>query len=185
MRRLSLSAIFLLLTCSTFALAEDRVSESDIFGGGSSAAPTAVPTDDAKSNASKTTAEENLQIGGSLSSQADFFFWDGVPLEQTVVSNPNILFLYLDSKLEQDNRVFARVRTFYDPTGISGGTPNVGSLSNPYGFGTGTNENLQISLQELRLSTNIDHKIFLTIGRQKVKFGAGKFFNPTDYSKIK
>src|SRR5581483_7163838 len=123
----------------------------------------------------------NTQIGGTLSSEADYYIRNGVPLTQDIVSNPDILFLYLDSKLENDARVFARLRAFYDPTGISGGTPAQASLTNPYGFGSGTNENLQVSLQELRISANIGHQFFFTIGRQKVKYGAAKFFNPTDF----
>jgi hypothetical protein len=84
--------------------------------------------------------------------------------------------------LDQDNRVFARLRTFYDPTGISSGNPtSASSFTNPYGFGSGTSDNLSVSLDELNISANIDHQIFLTIGRQKVKYGAAKFFNPTDF----
>ena len=133
----------------------------------------------AKINSS--ASEENLQIGGTLSSEVDFFIQNGIPLDQNKVSNPNILFLYLDSKLENDARVFGRIRTFYDPTGISSGNPNDVTYTNPYGFGNGTSDNLQIELQELFISTNINHEIFFTIGRQKVKYGAAKFINPTDF----
>jgi len=38
-----------------------------------------------------------------------------------------------------------------------------------------------VSLQELRISANLNRKIFFTIGRQKVKYCAAKFFNPTDF----
>lgn len=126
-----------------------------------------------------TPVEESLQIGGTLSTEADVFIQEGIPLFDNTTSNPNILFLYLDSKLDNDARVFARGRLFYDPTGVSGGTP--GNLSNPYGVGPGSSDNLKVSLQELRLSVNADRKIFFTFGRQKVKYGAAKFFNPTDF----
>jgi hypothetical protein len=175
-------------------IAEERASESDMFGGTPSktkapaASKTPLTSGEEQSSpdlnptpSPKTTLEENFQIGGTLSSEADFYIQNGVPLAQNTASNPNILFLYLDSKLENDSRVFARIRTFFDPTGVSGGTPNFASLTNPYGFGTGTNENLSTSLQELRISTNISHQVFFTIGRQKVKYGAAKFFNPTDF----
>jgi len=151
--------------------------------------PTAtVSTDSAESANSNgktksflASAEENTQIGGTLSNEVDAYFQSGVPLTSTTVSNPNILFLYLDSKLENDNRFFARIRTFYDPTGVSSGNPSLASYTNPYGFGNGTSDNLEVDLQELRLSLNIDRQIFFTIGRQKVKYGAAKFFNPTDF----
>jgi hypothetical protein len=173
-------------------LADDRPSESDMFGGASTPAPptgkskaktkTAVPeVESPASTPSAGVSEENLQIGGTLSNEADYYLQSGVPFFQNTTSNPNILFLYLDSKLEDDARVFGRIRAFYDPTGISGGTPGVASLTNPYGFGNGLSDNLSVSLQELRISANLAHQVFFTIGRQKVKYGAAHFFNPTDF----
>jgi hypothetical protein len=171
------------------ALAADRPKEDDIFGGDTAATPVATKASESssadesgmRSLAKGNPSEETLQIGGTFSTEADYFLQDGVPLEQDKVSNPNILFLYLDSKLESDSRLFARARVFFDPTGLSGGSPGTASLSDPYGFGSGGSENLSVSLQELRLSANIDRKVFFTIGRQKVKYGAAKFFNPTDF----
>ncbi len=167
------------------AFAEDRPKEDDLFGGDKAAlAPAASqPTGDeagAPAMSKKNVIEENLQIGGTLSSEADYYLVNGVPLEQDNVTNPNLLFLYLDSKLENDSRVFARARFYYDPTGLTGGG-GTSSFSNPYGFGLGTSDNLQVTLQELRISANLDRKVFFTVGRQKVKYGAAKFFNPTDF----
>ncbi len=193
--------IFFLMTMAWlmagFGLAQNRPSEAEMFGGDSSTPTPTVqttPSGSTEATASKdseemtpkshtllTSAEENTQIGGTLSTEADYYLQKGTPLTQDLVSNPNILFLYLDSKLENDNRVFARIRTFYDPTGLSSGNPNDSSYTNPYGFGNGTSDNLSTQLQELRISANIDHEVFFTIGRQKVKYGAAKFFNPTDF----
>src|SRR5580658_560300 len=172
-----------------FVSAQNRPSENDMFGGDSST-PTPVATLQASSSGSAetpaskdsdemtlkphsllTSAEENTQIGGTLSTEADYYIQKGTPLDQDLVSNPNILFLYLDSKLENDNRVFARIRTFYDPTGVSSGNPTTSSYTNPYGFGQQNSDNLSVQLQELRISANLNHQIFLTIGRQKVKYG--------------
>ncbi len=181
MKRLILSAILGLAVSG--ALAQERPSENDLFGE-DAATPTATPapaTGKGKALSAKGDSEEGLQIGGTLSSQADFFVQNGVAFSDNSAANPNILFLYLDSKLEADSRVFARGRLFYDPTGLSGGSPNVANLTNPYGFGSGTSDNLNTSLQELRVSANWAHKVFFTLGRQKVKYGTAKFFNPTDF----
>lgn len=170
------------------AWADDRPSENEMFGGTSATAipsPTPGPfSGDTMAGKSKNLLAsfgETTQIGGTLSTEGDYYFQSGVPLGNNTASNPNLLFLYMDSKLEDDARVFARIRTFYDPTGISGGTPNVSTLTNPYGFGNGNSDDLAISLQELRFSANITHQVFFTIGRQKVKYGAAHFFNPTDF----
>ena len=179
---------------------DNRPSESEMFGGSAATPATASPTPSAalsgdtmagKPHNLLASAEENTQIGGTLSNEADYYLTSGVPFFENTTVNPNILFLYLDSKLEDDARVFIRLRTYYDPSGLTGVNPTFSSgnsnfsnsqnLLNPYGFGTGTSDNLSISLQELRISANIDHQVFFTIGRQKVKYGAAHFFNPTDF----
>ena len=182
---------FLLLS-PVFASADDRPSENEMFGGTSTTttpAPTPSTSSSTDTMAGKphnllTSAEENTQIGGTFSNEGDYYLTSGVPLLENTAVNPNILFLYLDSKLEDDARVFARIRTYYDPSGLTGGSPNFSTstnLLNPYGFGNGTSDNLTISLQELRISANIAHQVFFTIGRQKIKYGAAHFFNPTDF----
>ena len=191
--------IFFLMTAvwltAGFGLAQDRPSEQDMFGNNAAAAtPAATPntpgsapetsSEDAmagKPHNLLTSAEENTQIGGTLSTEADYYLQNGSALDQNIVSNPNILFLYLDTKLENDNRVFARIRTFYDPTGVSSGNSTASSYTNPYGFGQKNSDNLSVQLQELRISANLNHQIFLTIGRQKVKYGATDFLNSTPY----
>jgi hypothetical protein len=165
-----------------------RTSESDMFGSSSdgSAVKADKTTADTTAIASQlaptgNSKEETLQIGGTLSSEVDAYIQSGVPLTQNVTSNPNVLFLYLDSKLENDNRVFGKIRAFYDPTGVSSGNATSASYTNPYGFGNASSDNLAVNLQELRVSANIGHQVFFNIGRQKVKYGAAKFFNPTDF----
>ena len=197
MKKKILLVSFLVLVFPCFVLSAERASEDEMFGGASAlSTPTPVASKDAspanggadswgldttKPHPDKTTGEEAIQIGGTLSSEADYYIQHGVPLSNDMVTNPNILFLYLDSKLESDSRVFARIRTFYDPTGLTGGNLNTVSFTNPYGISNGNSDNLQTSLQELRISANIGEKVFFTLGRQKVKYGAAKFFNPTDF----
>jgi len=185
-RELSLATIFCLMMVSTSLFGQERPKERDLFGDDQMVlTPTASrpSNEDTASPAfSKgTNIWENTQIGGTLSSEVDYTLQKGVPLDQNTASNPNILFLYLDSKLENDSRVFVRIRSFFDPTGDSTGAPGTGGYTNPYGEGNGGSDYLSLQLQELRISTNIDHGLFLTIGRQKVKYGTAKFFNPTDF----
>ncbi len=186
MKKFYLLVLFCLIAAGRAVYAEDRVSEGDMFGS-TSATPTPAaaevkgPDLSSAKVSSGSVKEENLQIGGTLSDEADLYLQNGVPLDQNTATNPNILFLYLDSKLENDARVFARVRSYYDPTGLTGGNTNASSFTNPYGFGNGSSDNLSVSLQELRVSANIGHEVFFTIGRQKVKYGTAHFFNPTDF----
>ncbi len=43
---------------------------------------------------------------------------------------------------------FARIRAFYDPTGVSSGNSTASSYTNPYGFGQQNSDNLSVQLQE-------------------------------------
>jgi len=175
--------IVLLLTSPVLVQGAERISESDMFGDSASRATADTGRgifEEAGleiSSANPNHSEKTTQLGGTFSTQGDFSLRDDFPLKDTAVSNPNILFLYLDSKLEHDARFLVRARAFYDPTGTAGG--GFGNLSNPYG--SGGNKNVKMSLQELKYSANLDQKIFLTVGRQKVKYGASRFFNPTDF----
>src|ERR1051325_10978585 len=111
-----------LLSAPAFAKEAQRASESDMFGGDSIVSKTPTPTKTPRAGQPSTQdeegmgssakpgtgkSEETLQIGGTFSSEADFYIQENVPFLDNTASNPNILFLYLDSKLENDSRVFA------------------------------------------------------------------------------
>jgi len=157
--------------------------ESEIFGNQNPVPEKSVENQTGESNINSKTInnEDVVQIGGTLSSEIDYNEISNIPIANTTLSNPNILMMYVDTKLINNSRIFGRIRTFYDPTGLSGGSPSSLSLINPYGTGNGTSDNLQIELQELKISADINEEVFFTIGRQKVKYGAAKFFNPTDF----
>ncbi len=139
------------------------------------------------SGAEKALVESNnLQIGGTLSSEADQTFLEGSTPDHFTFSNPNAAFLYLDSRLQQDVRVFARAELFEDPTGLTSsqtyGLPfGLTGTASPQGLSAPASDNASVSLQELKLMTDFGRKVFLTLGRQKVKYGAAAFFNPTDF----
>lgn len=116
--------------------------------------------------------KDRLDIGGSLFSDFYYFTSSTKKFSDFWFYNTNLAYVYLDSKFEKDVRIFVKGRLTYTPT------TNAGELS-PY---TGeTIERLLADLDELKIMFNAYNQVFFTIGKQKVKFGAAKFWNPTDF----
>jgi hypothetical protein len=77
----------------------------------------------------------------------------------------------------------------YDPTVSS--SPGRADLSTPgsgggggisaSGVSTGSTSNPSAVLDQLWVKTDVEHRAFVTAGRQHVKWGVGRFWNPTDY----
>lgn len=115
---------------------------------------------------------DRLKIGGSLQAE-----WLVMPLANTATqkdasTNPNTLELYFDSQLKGDLRFFARGRLIHDPSIDE-------SVVNP--FTGATQRQNTSSLDELKFSFHASRKVFFTLGRQKIKWGAARFWNPTDF----
>lgn len=114
---------------------------------------------------------DRLKIGGYL--QAEYMAYQ---LEnaaaQDFITSPMTLEMYLDAQMKNDVRAFFKGRLVHDssinetlPSPLTGGPQK---QNNSY-------------LDEMKISFHTKRKIFWTIGRQKIKWGASKFWNPTDF----
>jgi hypothetical protein len=118
-------------------------------------------TSDAEILSRLDAAEDRLDIGGLL-----FFRYsaaapdEGSPKDYSL-SSPNFVNLYLDSKPSDQVRFYGRGRLSYDPT--------QGESSS------------SVALDQLWLKFNIARSLFVTAGKQRIKWGTGRFWNPTDY----
>lgn len=116
--------------------------------------------------------EDRLKIGGSLWSELTYVSLDPDGVIDSFFGNQNSLWLYLDSRLKNDIRGYVKVKAIYDPT------VNAGVL-NPF---TGdVSRGFVSDLEELKILFNLSKKAFLTVGKQKIKWGSGKFWNATDF----
>lgn len=114
---------------------------------------------------------DRLKMGGYLQAE-----WQGLLLENSTqkdfITNPMTLELYLDAQLKNDVRAFFKGRLINDAS-IDESVPS---------FYSGLPQKQTTSyLDEMKISFNSNRKIFWTIGRQKIKWGASKFWNPTDF----
>ena len=117
-----------------------------------------------------------LQTGGTLYMryQADVLL--NKPFEETGFSAPSLLDVFLDARPSDRVRAFGLARMRYDPT-----LPSTGAAPLVPGIGTQTGSNPSVALDQLWLRFDIARKVYFTIGRQKVKWGVGRIWNPSDF----
>ncbi len=163
--------------------AQDSESEreAEMFGGGdssdtSSQTPpqgTESPSSLEQQMAQRLAAREQkvLTLGGGLYSQFQYsILGEGQP-EDWPLSQPNYLDIYLDSRPNKRLRVYADGRLTYTPTTDS---------QQFAAFGQST-EATQALLDELWVKFDIGRKVFVTAGRQHLRWGVGRFWYPNDF----
>lgn len=124
-----------------------------------------------QSSDQKAVDADRLNIGATL--QMEYFIYSFENMSRTdYVSSPTTLEVYMDSQLKDDVRAFARGRLIHDAS-IDETVPSpITGL---------TQKQTTSSLDELKLSFHTKRKVFWTLGKQKIKWGASKFWNPTDF----
>lgn len=121
--------------------------------------------------------DDALKLGGLLYLRSALTAREGAPPSDWAFSTPALLDLYLDARPNDRVRGFALARTVYDATLPKGPTVQAGL---PVVLGT-SQANPHATLDQLWLKFDADRKVFLTAGRQHVKWGVGRFWNPTDF----
>jgi hypothetical protein len=133
--------------------------------------PGLAPVDQAAIVARAAAANDKLAIGGRLFNQNQYSHQEDQPWRDGTLSLPTLLDVYLDGRPSDRVRAYVRGRLQYDPTQVDG---------RPNAFG-GTQQSLAVSLDQLWVKWDAYQRVFFTLGRQRVKWGAGRFWNPTDF----
>jgi hypothetical protein len=152
-------------------------TEAELFG--SSGSPNAVPPP--PQGIITREKEDPLRIGGQLYLRSQLFAQeDASPGDWRLVS-PNLLDVFLDARPNDRVRAFVLGRTFYDPTLDSGATPVPGvptGVAQTLGL---TQQNPRGNLDQLWVNFDLARTVFVTAGKQHVKWGVGRLWNPTDF----
>ncbi len=163
----------------------DRPGEDALFGGGESQAqkPSAQPTSainpppstsEMAEAAREMAPDDPLRIGGQFYWRAYSVASERIPPSKWSFSSPTLLDAYFDARPNDRVRGFALGRLTYDPT-INDSAAATTSLLQ-------TNaKQLSAVLDQLWLRFDLGRSVFVTAGRQHVKWGVGHFWNPTDY----
>lgn len=116
-------------------------------------------------------AAERLEIGGLLYLRMNYGARTQGNPESFPIGSPNLLDIYMDARPSERLRAFARGRathTFLRET--DGADPMVFQQ-------TGTS----VALDQLWIKFDVEHRLYVTAGRQPIRWGAGRFWNPTDF----
>nr|APZ78828.1 uncharacterized protein [Stigmatella aurantiaca Sg a15] len=128
-------------------------------------------------------AEDPLKIGGQFYLRAFTQGNEGVSFGDTSFSAPTLVDGYFDARPTDRLRGMVVGRLSFDPsragqsTSFLGTNPSDGSPTIP-----GTSfPNPRVLLDQAWLRFDIAHTVFFTVGKQHVKWGTSRFWNPTDF----
>lgn len=140
--------------------------DDEMFG--SATSPTV--TTDAAISERLDTADKALTIGGKLTLRTAV----GVPEDPALdlsLDSPNLLDVFLDARPDDRTRAYVSARLTHDWAVTDGELDEYGQEL----------EQSSIALDQLWLKFDITRKVYLTAGRQRIKWGTGRFWNPTDF----
>jgi len=139
----------------------EQAGESAAFGGPGQVLP----------ESTEVAPANPLTIGGTLFLRAQATGYESEPPKSWGWDEPNLMDVYLDARPNSRVRALAVGRLTYDPAV----DPNVIS------FG-GTKQNqVNTYLDQLWINFDIAREVFVTAGKQHVKWGTGHIWNPTDF----
>lgn len=133
--------------------------------------------------------ENPLAIGGQLYLRAQSSGLQGQGFRDWSINTPNLLDVYMDARPNPRVRAFVLGRMSFNPTAPPGDAAaplsmNGGAFSggSPTGFTTFSAGRGPTSvLDQLWMRFDIKQRVFVTAGRQHVRWGTGRFWQPTDY----
>ncbi len=140
----------------------------------------------------ETAPEDPLKIGGQIYLRAQTTASKGQSPNNWAFSSPSLLDVYLDARPNDRVRGFVLGRMIYDPTlpTSASSSESIGTMS-----ATGSTSGSQplsslfqqatsgptVYLDQAWLNFDIAHTVFVTAGKQHVRWGTGHFWAPTDF----
>lgn len=118
-------------------------------------------------------AEDTLAIGGLFYSQLIATNREGNALSRTTLSAPTLVDAYFDARPNDRVRAMVTARMRYESF--------FSEAAAAQSFLGRTPDNPSVALDQLWLRFDILRQVFVTAGRQHIKWGTGRFWNPTDF----
>jgi hypothetical protein len=132
---------------------------------------------------SEEHVDDPLKIGGQFYLRAIAQANQGVSFGSTSFSSPTLVDGYFDARPSDRLRGMVVGRLSFDPTRTD--QPPLFPGANPSDGGTGspgaTRANPSVLLDQAWLRFDIARTVFVTVGKQHVKWGTSRFWNPTDF----
>lgn len=137
--------------------------------------------------------EDPLRIGGQFYLRAQSTGQQGRSPQNWSFSSPSLLDAYLDARPNERVRGFVLGRMIYDPTlpsAADAATPAIGTVS-PTGSTMGSqslsslfargSRDPRVVLDQFWLRFDVAHTVFVTAGKQHVRWGTARFWTPSDF----
>jgi hypothetical protein len=146
--------------------------------------------------AEEDDAEDPLDIGGLFYQRFSATNRQNTSFSGTALSAPTLVDAYFDARPNDRVRAMVVARMQYDATLAAPGTDTGAALGGGAGGETstsgsttealgallgGTRANPSVTLDQLWLRFDVLRTVFVTLGKQHVKWGAARFWNPTDF----
>jgi hypothetical protein len=116
-------------------------------------------------------AQDKLAIGARMLLRMEYAARDEGEAGKFPLYAPNIFDLYLDGRPNDRVRAYAAGRLDYDYTARDG---DLDAFGQP-------RESLRARLDQLWLKFDINRAVYVTAGKQRIKWGSGRVWNPTDF----
>ena len=150
--------------------------EAELFGARGS--PNAVPPP--PQGIISREKEDPLRVGGMLYLRSQLVAQEDTAPGDWRLSSPNLLDVFLDARPNDRVRGFVLGRMLYDPT--LGGSATTQGLPSSVAQALGiTQANPRGDLDQLWVNFDLGRRVFVTAGKQHVKWGVGRLWNPTDF----
>lgn len=114
--------------------------------------------------------EDILQIGGQIYLRSMYTVQEDTGISDNRLSMPGLVDIYFDARPNDRVRAFVRGRLTYDPT-TTGDTNDTFRVPG---------DNPDVLLDQLWLKFDIARSVYATIGKQPLKWGTSRFWNPAD-----
>lgn len=161
-------ARLLALLLSAPSLAQERPVEEDLFG---------APEPESRFDTAEEKADP-LAVGGTLYLRFFATGREGDRPGEVPLSAPALVDGYLDVRPSERVRGMLLARMRYDPVASPGAFPLAGV---PGAAAPLSRPNPSVDLDQLWIRFDLARTAFLTVGKQHLRWGASRFWNPTDF----
>lgn len=128
----------------------------------------------------REAVDDPLKIGGRFYMRALAIGYEGLPAEASALSTPTLVDAYLDARPSERIRGYVLGRLLYDAAVPSSNSAFIARISgDPPSAQAGSSPTVVLDQAWLRF--DLDRKVFFTVGRQHVRWGTARFWNPTDF----
>ncbi|MEN9786130.1 MAG: hypothetical protein RLZZ299_1394 [Pseudomonadota bacterium] len=115
-------------------------------------------------------ADDRLVFGGRMYLRSNVAVPEDAEPENVRLDSPNLLDMFADARPNDTLRAYTSVRLRHDFATLNGDTSVFGQALSPS----------RVTLDQMWLKFDVARAVYVTAGRQRVKWGAGRFWNPTD-----